>query len=334
MTEEDQSTLLQVANEYAEATDTDVIIYAGSIDFPLDHVAVGCCPTDRRSNCLMILSTWGGDPHAAFRIARAIQQRYKKFTVFIPSYCKSAGTLLAVGAHELVMGEFGELGPLDIQVARKDELGEMSSGLVVNEALVSLQKRAIATFSATLKHLKEESSQITAKTAMQIAREMTVGLLAPIYSQIEPMHLGELARAMKITEHYGQRLSSASKNLKRDALQKLVAAYPSHYIDIDRLEAQTLFNNVREPLDAEATMARLMQEVLMVPSDDVKKSYVAPLSEQRETPDETTAHDRGHSAGAGAEDAEAPRSTGTRRGRGPNGRTVGRVNGREQHEPS
>jgi Serine dehydrogenase proteinase len=261
-----------------------------------------------------------------------LQQRYKKFSVYIPSYCKSAGTLLAIGAQELIMGEFGELGPLDIQIARRDELGEMSSGLVVNEALVSLQKRAIATFMAVLKSLKEESSgQITLKTAMQTAREMTVGLLAPIYGQVEPTHLGELTRAMKITEHYGQRLSAASKNLKRDALQNLVAAYPSHYVAIDRQEAATLFNNVREPSEQESELADLMHEILTVPPEEVNKSYVAPLSQPREA-DNETAHDRDDSEGAGGEDVEAPRRAGTGRGRRRNSeRTVDEAgtNGRE-----
>jgi len=240
---------------------------------------------------------------------------------------------MALGAHELVMGDFGELGPLDIQVARRDEMGEMSSGLVVNEALVSLQKRAFTSFVSILKSLKDESfgQMITLKTAMQTAREMTVGLLAPIYAQIEPMQLGELTRAMKITEHYGQRLSDTSKNLKKEALQRLVAAYPSHYVSIDRLESKSLFANVREPSEMEAAMATVLHDILVVPPDEIAKLFVAQLSTPREDANET-ANDVRHTAGTGKKDPQASRSAG--KGRSTTRKTatppVAGANGRER----
>ena len=47
----------------------------------------------------------------------------------IPRYCKSAGTLIALGASALYMDDRSELGPLDMQVTRGDEIGAMRSGL-------------------------------------------------------------------------------------------------------------------------------------------------------------------------------------------------------------
>ncbi len=337
-TDEIKVLLPEIANKIAEAGDVDVIAYIGPIECPLDRRVASCCNqvNQRRANCLLVLATWGGDPHIAFRIARCLQQYYKRVTAFIPSYCKSAGTLLALGAHELVVGDFGDLGPLDIQVARRDEMGEMSSGLVVNEALVSLQKRAIASFTAILKSLKEESfgQMITLKTAMQTAREMTVGLLAPIYGQVEPMHLGELTRAMKITEHYGQRLSEISKNLKKEALQKLVAAYPSHYVSIDRLEAKNLFVNVREPSELEAALAIVLHDMMAVPPDEIGKSFVAQLSKPRENTHEAATNDARHPAGAGEKNAQTPRRTRKKPNGGqPAEPVVAGTNGRERRTP-
>jgi ClpP class serine protease len=40
----------------------------------------------------------------------------------VSGYCKSAGTLIALGANELAFGEHGELGPLDVQIAKRDEV--------------------------------------------------------------------------------------------------------------------------------------------------------------------------------------------------------------------
>jgi membrane-bound ClpP family serine protease len=37
---------------------------------------------------------------------------YKEFYVCAPSACKSAGTLIALGAHKLIVDPFSDLGPL------------------------------------------------------------------------------------------------------------------------------------------------------------------------------------------------------------------------------
>ena len=36
------------------------------------------------------------------------------------THCKSAGTLLALGADEIIMSNLSELGPLDIQLPDRD----------------------------------------------------------------------------------------------------------------------------------------------------------------------------------------------------------------------
>ncbi len=47
--------------------------------------------------------TEGGDADPAYRIARCLQDHYDRFSLFVSGYCKSAGTLVALGAHELQM---------------------------------------------------------------------------------------------------------------------------------------------------------------------------------------------------------------------------------------
>ncbi|WP_250910091.1 SDH family Clp fold serine proteinase [Escherichia coli] len=64
------------------------------------------------------VATYGGDPSAGYRIGRALQHNYEHITVLVVGPCKSAGTLMAVAAHKLVIGDMGELGPLDIQLKK------------------------------------------------------------------------------------------------------------------------------------------------------------------------------------------------------------------------
>jgi hypothetical protein len=106
---------------------------------------------------------------------------------------------------------------------------------------------------------------------MQTARELAVGLLAPIYGQIDPINLGELGRAMKIAEHYGERLSAKSANLKPNALQRLVATYPSHFVVIDREEADSLFKNLREPSPEEVALLELLGQFTWLPESKKEK---------------------------------------------------------------
>jgi len=63
----------------------------------------------------LMLVSQGGDGEVAVRLVRAAQARCAKLTVIVPDYAKSAATLLALGAHEILMGPTSDLGPVDPQ---------------------------------------------------------------------------------------------------------------------------------------------------------------------------------------------------------------------------
>ena len=97
---------------------------------------------------LLVMATPGGDPDAGFRIARALQHAYKDgFEALIPRFCKSAGTLVLVGAKKLYMADRSELGPLDIQIKKGDELYGRNSGLDINQAVEFLKGEALISFN-------------------------------------------------------------------------------------------------------------------------------------------------------------------------------------------
>ncbi len=64
----------------------------------------------------LILHTPGGLVLAAMQIARAVEAHPAKVTVYVPVYAMSGGTLIALAADEIVMGEFSVLGPIDPQI--------------------------------------------------------------------------------------------------------------------------------------------------------------------------------------------------------------------------
>ena len=65
----------------------------------------------------LILHTPGGLVLAAMQIARAVEAHPAKVTVYVPVYAMSGGTLIALAADEVAMGEFSVLGPIDPQIA-------------------------------------------------------------------------------------------------------------------------------------------------------------------------------------------------------------------------
>jgi ClpP class serine protease len=64
-----------------------------------------------------VIHTPGGLVLAAMQIARAVEAHKAKVTVYVPVYAMSGGTLIALAAGEIVLGEFSVLGPIDPQIA-------------------------------------------------------------------------------------------------------------------------------------------------------------------------------------------------------------------------
>ena len=233
----------------------DVYLYAGVIDRPTCDRIINSSPEDPNPGALLILSSFGGDAHAAFRLTRHLQDKYKgKLTLFIPTMCKSAGTLVAIGADDLVMSSHGELGPLDVQVSERDELWERRSGLVPTQALETIREEAFTFFENSFLSLRARSgSQITTRTAAEIASQLAIGLFEPLIGQIDPLRVADIRLSMRIAEEYGRRLHT--RNVKEDTIHKLVYEYPSHGFVLDKEEATNLFEKVRNPTPAEIELA-------------------------------------------------------------------------------
>lgn len=109
----------------------------------------------------IVLHTPGGLVLAATQIARAINRRKGKVTALVPHYAMSGGTLIALAADEIVMGDNAVLGPVDPQVGQypavsllkaaeqksKDELDDQTL-IMADQA-----EKAIAQVRATVQEL-------------------------------------------------------------------------------------------------------------------------------------------------------------------------------------
>jgi len=264
----------------------DTIIYAGEISRDGYEKITNVCEeagnSSKKAN--LVLYTYGGDPHAAFRIARALQHHYTDgIRLFIPHYCKSAGTLIAIGASELIISDMGELGPLDVQLVKPTEMFERSSGMDITQGIEALRSQAIETFKNFVYEVRL-GSKLSTKIATKVATNMTTGLFSSIFAQIDPSRLGEIQRATYIALHYGKILAEKSQNIEDNGIEKLVLGYPSHSFVIDRKEARTIFKKVNCPDSKEVELLKQIDKLMrsMLNSQTVNCFQWKPTTPQEE----------------------------------------------------
>jgi hypothetical protein len=103
----------------------DVLVFAADLnkEVPLTSISyVDILPiSDQLSNLTgtkldLILETPGGSGEVAEDIVRLLRGRYPDLAVIIPGWAKSAGTIMATAADEILMGPTSALGPIDAQL--------------------------------------------------------------------------------------------------------------------------------------------------------------------------------------------------------------------------
>ena len=246
---------------------TDYFLYSGDIDIKSCFHFIDLIETSKNSsNVALILVTNGGDPDAAFKMGRSLQFMYEDVSIFVPGICKSAGTLLSIAANELVFSLcYGELGPLDIQVTKKDGVLGQESGLVIHEAFNLLEERSAELLHSLVpKIIDATEGRVSLQTASDFASKFSSSLFSPILARIDPKEIGERSRSMKIAEEYGKRLNYKFENLEFNSptdsklyvLDFLTWNCPSHEFVIDAIEAGALFKRVRLTSESEESIVK------------------------------------------------------------------------------
>lgn len=90
-------------NINSEIEGTDIIKFREH----LDKVCSNCSKLD------LFLFSYGGELEAAWELVNLMREYNVEFSVLIPYHARSAATLIALGAKEVIMGKMGSLGPID-----------------------------------------------------------------------------------------------------------------------------------------------------------------------------------------------------------------------------
>lgn len=104
----------------------DVLVYAADITQPKAPVGIDYADLlpvhDQLSNLSktegvdLILETPGGSGEIAEEIVRMLRDQYEDVAVIVPGCAKSAGTIMAMAADDVLMGPLSALGPIDAQI--------------------------------------------------------------------------------------------------------------------------------------------------------------------------------------------------------------------------
>jgi ClpP class serine protease len=204
----------------------------------------------------LYLYTRGGETLAAWSIAHLIRQFCDDFEVLIPSKAHSAGTLICLGACDIVMTKQATLGPIDPSV--NTPLNPPVPG-GPPEARIPVSVEAINGFIELIKQTGIDSSEDLAK------------VMSNLTSYVHPLVLGEVYRTRSQIRMLGKRLLSKQMD-DGDKIEKILdflcSESGSHDYTIYRQEARDgLGLKVSRPDDA---LYDIMKKIYDDISDELK----------------------------------------------------------------
>jgi hypothetical protein len=208
----------------------------------------------------VIVASPGGRSEAAYLVTRELRRRFAHLTAYVPFQAKSAATLLCLAADELVLGDLGELGPLDTQYEEKQraDYPVNTSHLVPGAALRHLQHEVLELYDTLVTRIVMASG-LRPFEAGSKAAELIGGLYAPLLGQVDPARLADSTRGLGVGMAYAERvLRRYRPTLYAEhgemLLRRLIHEYPAHGFVLDREELQDLGLPNRPPDPTEATL--------------------------------------------------------------------------------
>ena len=193
-------------------------------------------PKEKDEVDLLLVSN-GGDPVVSWRIISLLRERFKKVGVLLPYQAYSAATLVALGADDIVMHPFSNLGPVDPQLTgQRDKPG-----------VPGMQEQF--TFGAEdLSHFIDfvrKDVGISDQEQMEKAFEL-------VCKEVGAIRIGIAKRSSNLASSLGQKLLSLhmkDQNKVKAISDSLNKSFYHHGYPVGRNEAKTIGLNIIEAPD-------------------------------------------------------------------------------------
>lgn len=201
------------------------------------------------SKPVLIIESPGGQAESAYRIACFLRQCCGGFVAIVPAYAKSAATLLALGADQIIMCPDAELGPLDVQIfdPNREDLG---SALNEVQALERLNAFALKAVDEGMMLFASRSGKSLEKLMPQVLH-FVAEMVKPLFEKIDTVHYTQMSRLLKIAEEYAIRLLAPRYHIKKaeEIARQFVNGYPEHSFFINRDETTRVGLRTSTPTD-------------------------------------------------------------------------------------
>jgi Serine dehydrogenase proteinase len=304
--------LLNLIRELGKIRKIPQFLYFSGINFPasikLKEIIVnfkrGLSESESIDEIDFILISPGGSPDDAYRIIRTLRKNFKTVNVVIPFWAKSAATLLSLGASCIIMDEFAEFGPLDIQLIkeRDDNLfidpDDRESALIDQISLETIEKRAHSMFLNMFVSI--HTNPYIPINKNDLANDLLTYLskfYEPLLSQINPYKVGDKRRKNDIGTKYATRIINKYHphipNQQVNAfVDFLVNECPDHgyIVDYDLLKKQLpdipLFDSKQLDVTFAGYSEKLTDITLyLLGADHETETFIDFVSEQKEETD-------------------------------------------------
>ena len=197
----------------------------------------------------LFLYTRGGTLLTAYTIVKMIREYTKNFNVIIPFRAHSAGTLIALGANQIVMTKLGQLGPIDPSTPNIfnpliNPAGNLAD--LGNRKSISVEDvQAFLNFSKDTVGLQETNQQL------EVFKELT--------KSIEPLALGNVNRVyaehrLMAKELLSYHINGDNKAEKIDNIIKIFSETYTHNFVITRDNAEKFELNIERPDNVEEAL--------------------------------------------------------------------------------
>ena len=209
----------------------------------------------KQSSLDLMLFTRGGDTEAPWRIVTLIREFCDSFGVLVPYRAHSAGTMLAMGADEIVMAPLGVLSPID--PSRTHPLLPRREGSTEAEP-ISVQDMRHAMRFITDTAMPGEEASYTPEAMAQI--------VTALFDKIHPLAIGAIEQSYALAKLIGARCLATHMDPEKESgeiesiVNTLCDDYKSHAYPIARREAREIGLKVVDPSPEEdAAMTALLK---------------------------------------------------------------------------
>ncbi len=203
----------------------------------------------------LFLNTGGGDTELPWRVVSLVREFCDEFAVLVPHRAASAGTLIAMGADEIVMTPLGVLGPID--PSRTHPLLPRREGAEEAEP-ISVQDMRHA-----MQFIREAAGS---DKEIPYTPEALAQIFAALFDKIHPLAIGAIEQSYALSKLIGTQCLSTHMDPDADGakikeiVDRLCDDFKSHAYQISRAEARKIgLKAVDAPEDVEKAMMELFR---------------------------------------------------------------------------